>query len=261
VTERTRRNLRLVAGLVIPHTLVVLVQRYRARHRAAAFLTRHAPPREGSRPFDYEAAVALLAGRGLDEDVVRLGSITDRSMRFLAEQVAAHAPAGPVRSLHVGNFVGVSLAALADTLATHHPDSLVVSVDPNLTHLGVDHPQDHVLALLTEFGLQHRTVVISGYTLEGSANKAAGEDTLGNLANLGARFGLALIDGNHDADYLRRELDVLVRMLDEGALLVLDDVSYAYPAVMDLFDELAEDDAWPLAEVARDDRLGVLRKR
>ena len=105
-----------------------------------------------------------------------------------------------------------------------------MSIDPNQSPLGVDHPQDHVVALRE------------------------------SLERLGQRFDVALIDGSHDPAYLRRELVVIVRLLEEGGLLMLDDVSTAYPEVRVVFDELVDRPEWPLEKVGRDERLGVLRK-
>lgn len=260
MTQRTRRIVRLVVGLFVPHTVVVLVQRMRSRRRAPGLVVRPVAGARTPRPFAYEDAVSLLVARGVDEDVVRLGSIGARSLAFAAEAIGKHAPPGPLRVLHVGNFVGLSLAALSDVVVRHDPGSVVVSIDPNRTHLGVEDPQSHVLALLNEFGLQRGNVVVCGYTFEGSADGPAGEDTLPDLERLGQRFDLAVIDGNHDTAYLRRELEVVVRMLEDGGLLILDDVSHAYQGIRELFDELVAGDAWPLRKVGRDERLGVLRK-
>jgi predicted O-methyltransferase YrrM len=261
VTERTRRIARLALGLVVPHTAVVLVQRRRARrHRATLLVRRPAPAARASRAFDYDEAVALLVGRGIEEDVVRLGSIPRVTMAFAGEVVGRHSRPGPLRVLHVGNFLGLSLAALSDIAVRHDAQSVIVSVDPNLTHLEVEDPQAHVLALLAEFGLQRNNLVICGYSLEGSGDGDASEHTLNSLERLGQRFDLVLVDGNHDTAYLRRELEVIVRLLDDGALLMLDDVSHAYPEVRALFDALVDDEAWPLEKLGRDERLGVLRK-
>lgn len=67
--------------------------------------------------------------------------------------------------LHVGNFLGVSLAWFADSAGAWHQDSLVVTVDPNVTHRGVERPQEHVIDLLTTFGLEDRVLRLTGYTL------------------------------------------------------------------------------------------------
>ena len=260
-----KRTLRLIAGLFVPHTVVVLAQRLMPRLRP-----RRAPERLGpaaghrsgvAPPFSYEDAVSFLTSRGLDEHSVRLGSIQEGSMAFAAEVIARHLPRGPVRALQVGNFVGISLAALSDILVGDDPRSLVVSIDPNVKHLGVDDPQSHVLALLSHFGLQDNNLVISGYSLDGpGGDDAACENTLASMERLGQRFDLALVDGNHEPGYVRGEVELLVRLLNEGGLLILDDVSHSHKGIRELFKEAAGGATWPLEKVGSDERLGILRK-
>lgn len=263
MTHRGRRILRLILGTFLPHTAVVAAKAVAVRLQGAGPV--HAlPARPGARaeppPFSYEEAVAVLTSRGLDEDMVRLGSVSEASMKFAREVIARHAPARPLRGLHVGNYVGLSLAALTDIVVRHDPASVVVSIDPNASHLGIDDPQREVLTLLGHFGLQANNLVVCGYSLSRSLADPACEDGLINLERLGHRFDVALIDGNHDAEHLRSELDVLVRLLNVAGLLILDDVSHAYEGIRRLFKEVAREDAWPLEKVASDERLGVLRK-
>ncbi|HYH59530.1 MAG TPA: class I SAM-dependent methyltransferase [Thermoleophilaceae bacterium] len=220
------------------------------------------------RPFDFEGAVAFLVGRGVEEPTIRLGAIGAESMSFARATITRHCPGRPLRVLHVGNFVGMSLAALSDIAVSHDPGSVVVSIDPNLDHLGVTDPQQHVLALLDHFGLERNNLVICGYSLNRVANetsagtfadKPACDGTLASLERLGQRFDVALVDGNHDRDYVRRELEVLIGLLDDEGLLILDDISNVHTKLPELFEEVLGDDRWPLELVDRDERLGVLR--
>ena len=266
--RRARRIARLTAGMFIPHTAVVLARQLGGRAPRAPVALQ--APEGGVAPFSYEEAVSFLVSQGIDEQAVRVGSIPAASLRVIEDTVERHLPRRPLYVLHVGNFVGLSLAALSDIAMRHDPASTVMSVDPNLPVLGVDHPQGAAVALLSHFGLQRNNVVVCGYSLEraeahtvlGSFASAepAGEETLVSLERLGVYFDLVLIDGNHDAAYLRRELEALVRLTGEGALLALDDVSHVYKDVRRLFKEVAGDDGWPLEEVERDERVGVLRR-
>ncbi len=213
--------------------------------------------------------MSVLVGRGLSENTVRLGSVPEQHLRFVGETIARHAQPALLRALHVGNFVGVSLAALSDIVARHSPESVVVSIDPNLDHLGVHDPQRHTLALLDHFGLRRHNILICAYSLQREANRThagifaeqpAGENALTGLELLGNRFEVAMIDGNHDGGYVRREVEVVVRLLSDGALLILDDVSPAHPHLRELFDELAQDSAWPFEKIDQDSRIGILRR-
>jgi len=132
--------------------------------------------------------------------------------------------------------------------------------------------------MLSHFGYQRNNVVICGYTLEKSlgnegertasydptqayAGEAACENVLPSLAALGLAFDVALIDGSHNAAYLRRELEAIVPMLRPGALLILDDVTDVWVGIRDLFGELvAPDSPWPLEVLGHDGRIGVLRR-
>lgn len=229
----------------------------------------------GDSAFSVEEAVHFLAARGLDELTVREGSIPQESLdyvhTFLRSELAG---AGPVLALHIGNFVGVSLAWLSDALRYLNPGSRVVSIDPDITHRAVERPAAHVFALLAHFGLAEHNVVIIGYTLEqtvGDDNELEParavlaeqrpEQVLRALADLAPRrFRIVVIDGNHDARYLERELEQVRRLLSPGGLLVLDDVDETtWDIVAAVFDRLAEGDAFE--ELGRDGRLGVLRAR
>lgn len=228
-----------------------------------------APASTPRRSFSYEEAVALLAGRGVDESIITLGSVSEGSFASVAEAVARHGPARPLRALHIGNFLGLSLAALSDIVVRHDSRSVIVSVDPNLRHHGIDDPQSHVMALLDHFGLQGNNVVICAYSMQRVENRThvgtfadqpAGEHALANLERLGQRFDIAMVDGNHDANYVRGELETLARILDEGALLVLDDVANDHTQLPALFEEVVADGSWPFEEAGRDGRLGILRR-
>src|SRR5687767_15313714 len=61
-----------------------------------------APP---IRRFLFEDAVRLLISRGLDEHVIRLGSIVESSLTFARAIVGENCPKQALRALHVGNFV------------------------------------------------------------------------------------------------------------------------------------------------------------
>jgi predicted O-methyltransferase YrrM len=267
MTRRTRNFLRLTLGMVVPHTAVVAAKALANRRRRPVIARKHvaagAPRR---RPFSYAEAESVLTGRGVALEVIRTGSIGPAQLRFVAEVIAGQAPADrPLRVVHIGNFLGVSLAGLSDAVAGHDPRSRIVSIDPNVAHMGVHDPQSHVLALLDHFGLQGSNVVIRGYSLTrplAHDGAQAGENALLSLENLGQRFDIAFVDGNHDAGYVRAELEVLARLVDDGGLLILDDVSQTYREIRTLFQEVDAGDAWPLDAVAHDGlRIGVLRKR
>ncbi len=183
---------------------------------------------------------------------------------------------GPVQALHVGNFVGVSLAAFSSAALEAHPGSLVVSIDPNVPHHGIDDPQSHVLALLAHFGLERANLVVTGYSLERTPSvdawlasgsdphhawpeERATEDVLPNLERLGARFDAALVDGSHIGENVRRELEILARIVRPGGLVLLDDVADSWVELRDLYADGATHDLG-FEQVDHDGRVGVLRR-
>jgi len=246
------------------------------RHRVISQVLRpEANARAVVPEFKMEAGVRFLVGRGLDERQIRDGSIPERSLDFVAAKIAAldwqdRAMVG----LHIGNFVGLSLAAFIGMLTTLHAESVVIATDPNVPHRGVMSPQDHVLALLSHFRLQSRAIVVAGYSGSKSVSNDGGvfggydpeqhfprEAACENvIANLGSLFGrcidIAVVDGNHEALYLRHEIHEIARALRPGGLLVLDDVDDAWAELRQVYLSL------PAAEwqdLGSDGRVGLLR--
>ncbi len=162
-------------------------------------------------------------------------------------------------------------------LTAQHPDALMLSIDPNITHLHIENPQQYVTRLVERFGLARRHLLLTGYTLEKNIGtydatlpdlmldavermprEAASENVLPNLAQLGLKFDFVVIDGNHDAAYLTRELDVIQPMLATPAILILDDVSAHWERVTELYTRFLSSSVF--VQVARDGRLGILLK-
>jgi Methyltransferase domain len=283
MNHRARRLRTLLWGLVVPHSFVLIARAMRARVLAPRRLELFAASTDAradgdARAFDYEEAVGLLVAMGCGEEAVRSGSIQDGSLEFIRETVQEQLPSDtPLQALHVGNFVGLSLASLTSALVKRNRASTVISIDPNIQHAGIQHTQTYTLALLTRFGLQHNSLLICGYSLEKvpgndgirsadyeplTASEVACENTLVSLDRLGARFSVVVMDGHHEASYLRRELGLVQGMLEEGGLLFLDDVSAVWKGIRELFKELGEDDSiWALEQIGYDGRVGALRKR
>ena len=281
--SHSRRRIRtLLWGLVVPHSFVLMARALRARVLSPRRLEMFAAAAEASadsqpRSFDYEEAVGLLVAMGCDEEAVRSGSIQDGSLKFVREMVRQRLGSDrPLQGLHVGNFVGLSLALLTSGLVERNGCSTVVSVDPNIQHVGIEHTQTYTLALLTRFGLQNNSLLVCGYSLEKvpgndgiksadyeplTASEVACENTLASLQRMGMRFSAVMMDGHHDAWYLRRELLLVQEMLEEGGLLFLDDVSAIWRGIRELFKELDEDSAWSLEKIGYDGRVGALCKR
>lgn len=224
---------------------------------------------------DYDQMIAFLMGRGLPQLHLREGSVPLQSLEFIRERAILQLDATrPLIALHIGNFVGVSLAFLAAALMQRHPDSLVVSIDPNLTHRGIANPQAHVSALLSACGLQSNVLIMAGYSGRKSisndgvvfesydpanefSKEFACEESLRNIGQLCPRsFDFVFLDGNHEASYLLNEIKQVLPLLRKGGFVVLDDVDAAWAEIRDVFLKVA---SLGLEPVGADGRVGIAR--
>jgi hypothetical protein len=260
---------------ILPHGLVLRLQargRERKRRRfAPVVVTENA----AEIAFSREGAIEFLTARGIDPDQLDQGSMPDTSLALISTILIRELKVGDLLGLHVGNFVGVSLGQVVATARTLDPNSLVLAIDPNLPHRGVFHPQEHVSALLAKFSLTRNALIVTAYSLEKSASndgenydgsydpskhfgtEHACENALEHLKRrLPGRFYFILIDGNHDDDYLARELGICRDLLRDGGLLILDDVSEGWAGVSKRFHELADD----FEILVEDGRIGIASK-
>ncbi len=156
-----------------------------------------------------------------------------------------------------------------------HGESLTIGIDPNAPIARVSHPQDYVVQLLEYFGLTRSVLLVCGYSfgrstpdstdvvpdawpdsLRGDAHiPPSGEDVLPGLAQLGARYDVALVDGHHGTDTVMAELRYLARTLRVGGLVFLDDAHDDYPGIRDVFRDPGEQ----FEQVGHDGRVGVLK--
>lgn len=222
-----------------------------------------------------EQVITFLRGRGLSEAHLLEGSVPQSSLEYVRENVIVPTvPTRPLIALHIGNFVGVSLAFLAAAVKERHPDSLVVSIDPNLTHRGISNPQAHVSALLAACGLQRNTMIIAGYSGQKSISndgvvfdeydprieflkESACEESLRNLSILCRHtFDLVLMDGNHEASYLVNEIQTALKLLKLGGFVILDDVDTAWAEIQDVFSHIT---SFGLDPIGTDGRVGIAR--
>jgi predicted O-methyltransferase YrrM len=208
-----------------------------------------------------EEAIQFLLQRGLERDVVLGFSIPAASLRYMAEAVSPRLPAdGPLRVLHIGNFVGISLSYMSRLVRDRHPDSVVVSIDPNTAHpeARIRDPQNLVIALLQHFGLLANNVIIPGYTLERTEVDLAlaCENVLRSLKRVDvAGFDLVVIDGNHDETYLSREFAALRDLLATRSIVVFDDVGHL-DGVLNVFRRVLEDQS--CVPIGEDGRVGIV---
>ncbi len=244
-------------------------------------------PTEAAMPFNFEAAVAFLVENGVSEVQVREGSIPSASLDFISKTLTEHLPQRPLLGLHVGNFVGVSLAHLTATMREIDEDALVVSIDPGMPHRGIHAPDRLALGLLDRFGLTAHNLLVTGFSLGRNVRDdgyvfaedallaatppsvaatalredAACEQVLPNLARLlPDRFDVAFIDGNHDGDYLREELRHIDVALRPDGMLIVDDIGTAFwGGVKAAFEDLSTEGGG-YTQLGSDGRVGVVAR-
>lgn len=262
---------------LLPYGLVTAVQKRSRESRRGRWTSMEEskssePDRE---KFSYSAAIEFLVSRGAPRDQVLAGSMPEASLKLASKILNDHLPPSPVLGIHIGNFLGVSLAALTDAARSIHRESLVISIDPNIPHRGISSPQHEVMALIDKFQLTNHVLCIAGYSLNKSVsndglNYTETYDPIGAfnseyscenaLAHLtkwhSGSVDFILIDGNHDELYLARELEQCSRLLNSGGILILDDVSHGWEGVMQQFDNLGD----TYEKVVADGRIGIARK-
>lgn len=267
---------------VMPHGL--MRQFLRAQRRRLVAAHNEARPSGAAQriSYSYSAAVEFHAARGLPRADITGGSMPESTLAFCSKTLDDLIPAThdkPLIGLHVGNFLGVSLSHFANYVRQRNEKSVVVSIDPDLTHRGIEHPQQHVIAILNHFGLQRNAMICVGYSnsksLSNDGTAFMGEDgfeydpyarfeseqsceeTLSNFCAISqGQFDFAIVDGNHEGSYLRRETAMARRLLKPEGILILDDVSDAWTEIKAEYDGL-QSNGW--RAVAADGRVGVLQ--
>jgi hypothetical protein len=267
---------------VMPHGLMQQILRAQRRRLIATHNTAQASVAAQQIPYSYNAAVEFHCARGLPRSHVVGGSMPESTLAYCSKTLDDLIPTKvdrPLIGLHVGNFLGVSLSHFVNYVRQRNEKSVVVSVDPNLIHRGIEHPQKHVIAILNHFGLQGNAVICVGYSTgkslsnDGTAfigengveydpyagfeSEQSCEGALSNLCTISeGRFDFAVVDGNHEGSYLRRETAVVRRLLKREGILILDDVSDAWTEIKAEYDDL-QSGGW--RAIAADGRVGVLQ--
>ena len=224
-------------------------------------------PGTGER-FDYEEAVKCLLRLNVGlEKHVRETSIPEESLRYLERFFLGYFSSDkPIVALHVGNFLGISLVWAASCFKKIHKDSLVVSIDPNITHRGISYPLEAVVKLANYFRVQKSILFLVGYSLEKAVCLDSGrgmsfENILWNLALLSkGNYDVAFVDGNHDGAYVSRELEHIFPLLREDGIVVMDDVDEFWQVRTGLKDVFEKVDRAKFTKEGTDGRVGILKK-
>ncbi|GAB4411444.1 MAG: hypothetical protein Fur0044_05420 [Anaerolineae bacterium] len=277
------KKLKQLLKFIVPYHFVVLWTSKSRRNRTwkmvekklleqGALKTIEAPRTE---TFTYNKAINYLVEQKCSDSYTILeGSIPEASLDFCVPFICDLYQGRPLLGIHVGNFVGLSLAFFANLIRTLHPESRLVSIDPNIRHRGVANPLNTVVGLLNHFGLQDNCLILTGYSLEINPYIEKQPDNnplisafdqglsctqqLQGLAMISpAAYEFFVIDGNHLGAYLTREIASADRLLKPGGLLILDDITPYWGEIQEIYETI---DPTRYHKLGSDGRVGILKK-
>lgn len=225
----------------------------------------------------YEKVIEFLVGQGVSEVDVREGSIPQASLEFINKTVFSNLPNGnPLLVLHIGNYVGVSLAYVTEMAVKLNSKSVVVAIDPNIPHRSTSNPQSLVMKLLNGCGLQGNVILITGFSSEKNisndgtifgeydpvssyAEEFSCDHVLSNLRTVfEEKFDVVCLDGNHDAEYLESELKSILPLMKKDSWIIVDDVDAAWVEIRSVFESASK---LGFEVVATNRRVGIARLR
>jgi len=226
--------------------------------------------------MSYSGLIDSLIERKIDKEQIIEGSIPEVHLLEIVKLVKKHFDVSPIVGLHVGNFVGVSLVYLAGLLKRMNEKNVIVSIDPNIPHRGVIHPQEEVLFLMNKYGLNKNISILTGYSLDKTISNDgfefksydpqkeyskgySCENQLDTLKRIGSgTFSFAIIDGNHQKEYLYNEIVTVNDLLCNNGLIIVDDVSEGWNEIKEMFESLQLSG---LERIYTNERIGVIRKK
>ncbi len=226
--------------------------------------------------LDYESMIDYLVSKGLDENQIRQGSMPESSLNEIVSLFDDRFKPGALRGIHIGNFVGISIGYILSKCYERDNESFIVAIDPNVPHRGIERPNDICIELLTRMGIQNNVLCINGYSLEKSlsndgkvydgvynpeknfALELGAGNQLSYLLKLSADFyHFIVLDGNHNSEYLKRELELASELIVENGVIIVDDVDLNWPSIKKVFEECQ---IFGLSNVYTNGRIGILER-
>jgi len=267
-------------GYVLPYFIVVFYRSRQERKRHSLRQQRIDSIKNilgvNQNEVSYSALIDSLIERKIHKEQIIAGSIPEVHLLEIVKLIKEHFDNSPIVGLHVGNYVGVSLSYLAGLLKKMNERNLVVSIDPNIPHRGTIHPQEEVLFLMNKYGLNKNISVITGYSIGKTisndgieytpydpqkkySQEYSCENQLDMLKRIACKsFSFAIIDGNHQKEYLYNEIVMINELLCDNGLIIMDDVNEGWKEIKELFESLQLSG---LERIYSNERIGVLRKK
>lgn len=229
-----------------------------------------------SKTLSYASLVDSVVETGLSREQVLQGSIPELSLLEMFQVIQHQYSNSALLGLHIGNFVGISLVYLTRLLIELNPKTHIIAIDPNIPHRGIRNPQEKVLYLLYQYGLTKNVSLLTGFSLEKNISNDGNEYTSYNPLHhynaeyscenqleflktiLGSSLSFAVLDGNHDQEYLQREISIIESLLCENGLIILDDVSEGWKEIKKTYDTA---DTFRFEKIFANGRIGILKKK
>ncbi|MDD8019250.1 MAG: class I SAM-dependent methyltransferase [Bacteroidota bacterium] len=266
-------------GYALPHILVEYYRKQKERKqnilRKERFETSRKYQSAASQDFPYSALINSLVSLGVDRDQIIAGSIPEDSLLDIYDSLKTNYGNSSILGLHIGNFVGVSLVYLTHLCVSLNSSNHIFSIDPNVPHRGIRNPQEKTIFLINKFGLAKNISILTGFSLEKNLSndgkdyteydplshfpdEYSCENQLEALQKIAkANFSFVLIDGNHEKNYLMKEISLVQSLLATGGLIILDDVNEGWKEIKDIFESANE---LNLQKIFSNNRIGILKK-
>jgi hypothetical protein len=172
---------------VMPHGIVQHIFRHQAvkKRMLTAKNKEHASATLDVTEYNYKAAIEYHRARGMTNGHLIAGSIPESSVDYCCNILDDLLPTDrPLAGLHIGNFLGISLSHFTDYVRRKNEKSVVMSIDPNIQHQGIENPQNHVISILNHFGLQKNATICVAY----STNKTVSNDGMAFVGENGFEY-------------------------------------------------------------------------
>ncbi|MCB0733420.1 MAG: class I SAM-dependent methyltransferase [Bacteroidetes bacterium] len=228
-------------------------------------------------PYGFDSSLQYLSSLGLDQNQILLGSIPEQHLNFIIQYLTSYFGSITLRGIHIGNFLGVSLCHLGHWMKNQSHQSVLIAIDPNLNHRGIDRCNEIAMDLVQHFGLSDHIINVVGYSMWKSISndgidyigsydperyfheESSPEHQLKNLSKvLSGGINFIILDGNHNHDYLMEELRQADLLLKPNGLIILDDVHESWPAIKSIFDHMSIEGKYE--KVGYDGRIGIIRR-
>ncbi|MBT8201825.1 MAG: class I SAM-dependent methyltransferase [Acidimicrobiia bacterium] len=155
-------------------------------------------------------------------DAASSGMMDRGELRCLAAAALAFPWSGAEIVVEIGTYAGETACFVAETLAEEGHDAVVLSIDPFERVSGTRwNPQGkyrRYQRAVRSRGLEQRCLPLIAYSQDAAPA-------------VPSRIGLLIVDGNHELESVRRDLELYAPKVVPGGIVFMDDFTETYPGV------------------------------